>query len=289
MIELDASQLQQLRIYLEEHVQRAPELREEMVDHLACAVESRMSTGESFESARDAVLRDWSPQRLRRTERRVHYLLTVKPKRMRYFAWAGVIALVAVLLIGLIPESEAIVARKSCPEETRGKSTLFPDESPFRFLIRNEVLHEEEEDLYYRFASNLVDPPSGSPVREFSPREVTIGYGWYTHPIKQVRKLHWGIDIRGRLGTPVLSTGAGVVAKAAHDEKGYGKHIIIRHDDEYETLYAHLDEMLVSVGDPIDLGTVIGKIGSTGLSTGPHLHYEVLKNGKRVDPETYLP
>jgi hypothetical protein len=288
MIELDAKQLSALREYADRHLPGLPKLREEIVDHLACEVESRMERGQSFEAARDAVLRDWDPHRLRHTERQIHYLLTVKPKRMRYFAWASLVGLVGFLLWGLLPDS-SMGTETACAEPTRSDDyLLFPEETPFDRLIREEAPVEEDVS-YGRFAHRLADPPSGAPVREFSARQVSVGYGWALHPIKRKRRLHRGVDILGQLGTPVLATGAGVVVKAEHDEDGYGKHIVIQHDEEHKTLYGHLDEMVVTVGQQVVRGTVIGKLGNTGLSVGPHLHYEVIKGGKPVDPEIYFP
>lgn len=107
----------------------------------------------------------------------------------------------------------------------------------------------------------------------------TSGYGWRTHPLTGTRRFHSGIDIAAPTGTPVLATGAGTVVTAGW-RSGYGKVVIIQHSPSKQTVYGHLSQISVQPGQTIAQGTVIGKVGSTGNSTGPHLHYEVrMPNG----------
>ena len=124
---------------------------------------------------------------------------------------------------------------------------------------------------------------------------ITSGFGMREHPILGGRRMHTGIDIAGRRGDPVSSTMQGEVSFAG-EMNGYGK--VVKVINSYvengvkktaETLYAHMSEILVREGQKIDIGTQLGKVGSTGRSTGPHLHYEVRVNGKPVDPEKTIP
>lgn len=117
--------------------------------------------------------------------------------------------------------------------------------------------------------------------------EVTSGFGYRIHPIFKVRKLHTGIDIDADTGDSIKAAATGTVVSAGW-KGGYGKCIIISHDDGLATLYGHASQILVSVGEKVERGEVIGKVGSTGYSTGPHLHFEVRVNGTPVDPLGYL-
>jgi len=106
-------------------------------------------------------------------------------------------------------------------------------------------------------------------------------------PVTKEDKMHKGVDFSAKTGTPVIATASGAVEKVEFMKGGYGKYIQIKHDDQYQTLYAQLSEMNVQVGDKVEKGQLIGKVGNTGMSTGPHLHYEVIKNGEKVDPKDY--
>ena len=102
-------------------------------------------------------------------------------------------------------------------------------------------------------------------------------------------KKHAGVDIKAPHGADVLAAAPGVVIQVGWDRDGYGNFIRITHDRIFETLYAHLSKVLVREGKRVRRGAVIGKVGQTGNATGPHLHYEVRKNGHPVDPLPYLP
>ena len=128
--------------------------------------------------------------------------------------------------------------------------------------------------------------PSAKPID--GALEVTSEFGLRRNPFGGSRyEMHNGIDFRGPTGTPIYATADGVVVTAQHSG-GYGKHVVIDHGYTYETMYAHLSEIDVQVGDHVKRGTLIGALGSTGRSTGPHLHYEVHRNGQPVNPRYYL-
>lgn len=114
---------------------------------------------------------------------------------------------------------------------------------------------------------------------------ITSEYGYRTSP---QTGFHTGLDIGMEKGTDILAVKEGIVKTAINGTEGYGKHIVIDHGNGLETLYAHCDELLVYEGQKIEAGAVIAKVGSTGNSTGPHLHIEIRLNGKTLDPFAYL-
>lgn len=117
--------------------------------------------------------------------------------------------------------------------------------------------------------------------------EVQSGFGYRYHPILKVLRPHTGIDITAKKGTPVYATADGVVSRE-QPGGGYGQVIVINHGYSYKTLYAHLSKKAVKPGEKVVRGQVIGYVGSTGIATGPHLHYEVIKGDKKVNPVHYF-
>jgi murein DD-endopeptidase MepM/ murein hydrolase activator NlpD len=113
---------------------------------------------------------------------------------------------------------------------------------------------------------------------------ISSGFGGRKHPILGYRKMHTGVDFAAPTGTPVLAAGSGTVEYAAWNGAA-GKYIRIRHTDGYKTAYFHLSKINVSAGKYVKQDQIIGKVGSTGRSTGPHLHYEVILNGKKINPK----
>lgn len=116
---------------------------------------------------------------------------------------------------------------------------------------------------------------------------ITSGFGYRTSPFTGLRELHRGLDIAGRAGTPILAPADGRV-RTAQNHRGLGKMVIVRHGYGVESLYGHLSEILVEPGQRIKRGERLGLMGSTGRSTGPHLHYQVNVNGVAVDPRSYI-
>lgn len=113
---------------------------------------------------------------------------------------------------------------------------------------------------------------------------VTSGFGWRTHPIYKTQEFHPGMDFAAEQGTPIYSTGDGVVERADNLAQGYGNHVVIDHGFGYRTLYGHMSRIKAKVGQKVKRGELIGYVGSTGLSTAPHVHYEVIRNGDKVNP-----
>jgi len=133
--------------------------------------------------------------------------------------------------------------------------------------------------------------PSIFPVKKGDGVEISSGYGMRIHPISKKEMMHNAVDIKAPIGTPVYATANGKVRKVKQDFKvgeGYGKYIIVDHINGFSTLYSQLSEYNVIEGKDVQQGDVIGYVGQTGLSTGSHLHYEVMKDGKNVNPEDYF-
>jgi murein DD-endopeptidase MepM/ murein hydrolase activator NlpD len=126
--------------------------------------------------------------------------------------------------------------------------------------------------------------PAIQPINNKDLKHVASGFGWRIHPIYKTEMLHTGMDFTAPVGTPIHATGNGVVGRVEMNGRGYGNNVIIRHGYGYETLYGHMSRIVVRNGQKINRGDVIGYVGNTGTSTGPHLHYEVHKNGSPVNP-----
>jgi hypothetical protein len=113
------------------------------------------------------------------------------------------------------------------------------------------------------------------------------GFGPRINPIYKTEEFHSGVDIGAPEGTPIYSTGDGIVERAESSEEGYGNHVVISHGYGYKTLYGHMLKLNCEVGQKVKRGECIGFVGSTGLSTNPHIHYEVIKNSEKVNPIHY--
>jgi len=130
--------------------------------------------------------------------------------------------------------------------------------------------------------------PSINPINKSDLIRVSSSFGMRVHPISKEKKMHTGTDIIAKLGVPVHATADGVILSIEFNDTGYGNKVVIQHTNKIQTLYAQLNEIKVEEGQKISQNDVIGTVGSSGTSTGPHLHYEVLKDGNPVDPELYF-
>ena len=126
--------------------------------------------------------------------------------------------------------------------------------------------------------------PAIQPVSNENLTRMASGYGMRSDPFTKVRKMHWGMDFSAPRGTPIYASGDGVVTRADSRSTGYGNHIRINHGYGYISLYAHLYKYNVRKNQKVKRGDLIGFVGSTGRSEGPHLHYEISKDGKRINP-----
>ena len=129
--------------------------------------------------------------------------------------------------------------------------------------------------------------PAIQPVSNKNLSRMASGYGYRIHPIYKTRKLHTGMDFSAKSGTPIYATGDGKISKVRRSRRGYGNHVIIDHGYGYKTLYAHMKKYAVKKGQKVKRGEVIGYVGNTGTSVAPHLHYEVHKDGKKINPVNF--
>ncbi len=156
-------------------------------------------------------------------------------------------------------------------------------------LYRAKVLCEAYEHLHAEMLARqeaLRRYPYAMPANG----PITSGFGFRHDPFNGHWQMHTGIDINARYGAPVRATASGIVSYAGWDNGGgYGIQVEINHLNGFLTKYAHLSRVAVRVGDTIQRGDVIGYVGSTGYSIAPHLHYEVIQNGIKLDPRKFLP
>lgn len=147
---------------------------------------------------------------------------------------------------------------------------------------------DDNKSVIVEFALQAGDnKPSMAPV-QMAKAKISATYGNRIHPMLGKKRLHTGIDFQLVEGEIVMTTANGTVVESKSDSFR-GNYVIVKHDDVYTTSYFHMKRTLVKVGDPVKQGQTIGYVGSSGLSKEPHLHYEVIKNGKQVDPKGYLP
>ena len=156
-------------------------------------------------------------------------------------------------------------------------------------LYVQSTSYDEITDLAINKEEMLASIPSIQPVAISDMRRIGGYYGMRIHPIYKTRMHHDGMDFSAPRGTDVYATGKGVVSRVVNDRsrRGYGTFIEIEHGYGYKTLYAHLDEVLVRRGEEVKRGDVIGLVGNTGASTAPHVHYEVKRNNRHIDPIDY--
>ncbi len=126
--------------------------------------------------------------------------------------------------------------------------------------------------------------PAIQPINNVNLTRMASGYGYRTDPFTKIRKFHFGMDFTAPRGTPIYASGNGVIKRADNASTGYGNHIRIDHGHGYLSLYAHLYKYSVRVNQRVKRGDLIGFVGSTGRSEAPHLHYEVFKDGERINP-----
>lgn len=146
----------------------------------------------------------------------------------------------------------------------------------------------EMYDFYAEHILEMEEIMENIPLGNPHDGEKTSGFGYRHNPFGGLSvESHAGIDFRGNVGEPVRATAKGKIIFAG-EKGGYGNCIIIQHSNNFETLYGHLSEINVNEKQSVEVGEIIGKLGNTGRSTGPHLHYEIIYNGQKINPEDYL-
>lgn len=176
----------------------------------------------------------------------------------------------------------------NCTDEIKRTAQKL-DELSKRLYIQS-VSFDELSSMAQTKHDRLEAMPAIMPIRKNQCKLVS-GFGSRYHPILHRRRMHTGVDLTARKGTAIYATADGKVTNAGRDAKGlsgYGITVIINHGFGYQTLYAHLNDVKVRPGQSVKRGELIGHVGSTGLSQGPHLHYEVIQNGNRVNPVYYF-
>ena len=147
---------------------------------------------------------------------------------------------------------------------------------------------DEISNFYDNYLKKIIYNISYTPLGYPYPGTITSTFGHRENPFSgEGVETHKGVDIRAAWGSPVKAMAKGEVEFAGL-RGGFGNCIMLKHGNGFETLYGHLSKILVSVGEKIEIGQQIGNVGSTGRSTGPHLHYEVHKNGEKIDPKNFL-
>lgn len=155
-------------------------------------------------------------------------------------------------------------------------------------LRRKMYIQTLSYDSIIKFAESkskmLAAIPAIQPIENKELNRLASGFGFRIHPIYKVKKLHTGVDFSAPRGTPIYATGDGVIVSVKSSIGGYGKEVEIDHGFGYITKYAHMENFKVRNGQRVKRGECIGYVGSTGASTAPHLHYEVIHNGTKVNP-----
>lgn len=144
--------------------------------------------------------------------------------------------------------------------------------------------YNEVDELVKNKEQLLAHTPAIQPVSNKDLSRIASGFGSRIDPVYKTVKFHYGLDFAAPQGTPIYATADGTVTTAGSTGNGYGNHVVINNGYGYETLFGHMVRVKVRAGQAIKRGEVIGWVGSTGKSTGPHCHYEVHKNGEKIDP-----
>lgn len=154
----------------------------------------------------------------------------------------------------------------------------------FNRVVHQEKSYKEIEGMVRNKEKLLASTPAIQPISNKDLNRLSSGFSYRIDPIYKTVKFHPGLDFSAPQGTPIYATAQGVVRIANNLGNGYGNHVVIAHGYQYSTLYGHMYRIKVRVGQSVKRGEVIGYVGNTGKSTGPHLHYEVLKGKRHLDP-----
>jgi murein DD-endopeptidase MepM/ murein hydrolase activator NlpD len=158
------------------------------------------------------------------------------------------------------------------------------------------ALRQKSQEKSYVAITNMIKnkeklinaTPSIQPVSNKNLDRIASGFGYRIDPVYKDRRLHAGLDFTAPSGTPIYATADGTVSDAGFHTGGYGNRVVINHGFGYQTLYGHMSKIKARVGEKVKRGEVIGYVGTTGKSTGPHCHYEVHRSGRQVDPIYYF-
>ncbi|MBE7045926.1 MAG: M23 family metallopeptidase [Ruminococcaceae bacterium] len=196
-----------------------------------------------------------------------------------------------VLLIGVFLMSDKIASFKDYVKDTLNKSYTVSDVKEIKDKTVESAEEIKEAVAVFKEQNKKTEekPPKDKKIIFTPPYigEITSVYGERIHPIDKSRSFHTGIDIAGNIGDTIISAAPGKVEKVGYD-KYNGHYVSIRHNEKYSTSYAHMLKVSVIEGEEVDSNTKIGEIGSTGVSTGAHLHFCIFEDGETIDPEIYV-
>jgi len=194
-------------------------------------------------------------------------------------------------LAGQVDEANALISQIEDNLDTENDlylSTIAEEQQVQNDINQKVEELKREQERMSAEAQAKISSGSGVLMWPTSVHTVTSAYGTRLHPVFRVYRKHWGIDIGASYGSNIVAADAGTVITSEYNSS-YGNYVVISHGKGMTTLYAHMSARKVSVGDSVGKGQLIGLVGSTGVSTGPHLHFEVSINGSRVNPLSYLP
>ncbi len=211
-------------------------LRNELLDHICCAIEAYMEEGQSFELALSVSLSMFGNEEMKKVSRQVKRTQRYYQLKKQPLGW-----ITPIMVVGLL----FVVVNVGAKDR--------PDRKP------------TEEDF-----------------------RISSPFGERMDPFSKKTRWHLGVDIVTPISTPIVATAEGVVEKVINDPDGYGIMVTLKHEEGFQTVYAQLSEAKVKVGDKVKKGQLIALSGNSGRSTAPHLHYEVIHNGKRVNPAKYF-
>lgn len=189
---------------------------------------------------------------------------------------------------GGINKSKIYAELKNLPEAKIISNTLATLESLEKRTYVQSKSYDELAKLIKNKETMLASIPAIQPVSNKDLKRIASGFGYRIDPVYKTPRMHAGLDFSAETGTPVYATGDGTVEIAGSQGDGYGNKVVINHGYGYETLYGHNSKVLVHTGEKVKRGQTIALVGSTGKSTGPHCHYEVWKNGTKINPINYF-
>lgn len=182
-------------------------------------------------------------------------------------------------------EKELQIAKVEGMEETDLVNSIISTLNNLSSRVRaQQISFKEVTELVKNKEKLLAATPAIQPVSNKDLKRIASGFGYRIDPVYKTVKLHPGLDFTAPAGTPIYATADGIIEFAGNRGDGYGNNVVINHDYGYKTLYGHMYRIKIRGGQRVIRGEVIGWVGSTGKSTGPHCHYEVIKNGNKIDP-----
>ena len=187
-----------------------------------------------------------------------------------------------------INKSRIYAELKDLPESEIISNTLQRIETLEKRTYVQSKSYDELSLMIKNKEAMLATIPAIQPVSNKDLKRIASGFGMRIDPVYKTPRMHAGLDFTAETGTPVYATGDGIVEIASAQGDGYGNKVVIKHGFGYETLYGHNSRILVRTGQRVKRGQTIALVGSTGKSTGPHCHYEVWKNGVKIDPVNYF-